>query len=367
MQKEIGSNFDLNPEILPDKTPALYLSEYGIEGGDEALFSTGRGAEGFVLDTIEERNPKIRKTALVPPFTCEVVIKPFIERGYEVSAYPVESTLDADKERFCGVLRASKAQVVLLHRFFGFDTLKGFGEVIEEFQNRGVVFIEDQTQCLYSSFPALRADYTVGSMRKWAALPDGGFAVCRDGVFSGKPKEHDQELEHQKLEASYLKYRYLHEDKGEKAKFLRRFKAAEEILDAEKTFFRISPSGLRVQCSLEIEELKKKRRSNYSRLYECIQNQGFDKILTPRLGEDDVPFYLAVSAKNRNEIQAKLREKKIYAPIVWPKPDCMPPVCQEAQEIFDTVLCFPIDQRYDEDDMERLAQTLGSGGGYVPD
>ncbi|MCI8782154.1 MAG: hypothetical protein HFG83_08400 [Dorea sp.] len=365
MQKEIGSNFDFNPEILIDKERGLHMGEYGITGNDEALFSTGRGAEGFVLDAIQERNPKIRKTALVPPFTCEVVLEPFMARGYEISAYPVEGTLDVDMERFRSTLLASGAQIVLVHRYFGFDTLKGFGEVAEEFQSRGVVFIEDRTQCLYSSFPDLHTDYTLGSMRKWAALPDGGFAVCRDGVFSGKPREHDVELERKKMEASCLKYRYLHENCGEKEEYLRKFKAAEEVLDAEERYFRMSPSGIGVQCSLDIEELKRRRRSNYSRLYESICNQGFERILTPRLGEHDVPLYLAILAKNRNEIQAKLREHNIYAPVVWPKPDFMPPVCSEAQEIFDKVLCLPIDQRYEEDDMARLAKTLEREGNHV--
>lgn len=365
MQREIGSNFDLNPNIILNKDAILNLGKYGIQGSDEVFLSTGRAAEGFVLDTIQIKHPEIRKAALIPPYTCETVITPFVKRGYEIFTYPIERGLDVNIEKFRNVLNSCGAQVVLVHRYFGFDTLKGFEKIVEEFSNQGVIFIEDCTQCLYSDFTRLPVEYIVGSMRKWAALPDGGFAVCREGFFENKPAEHDQELERKKLEAAYLKYEYLHENKGEKQEFLKKFKAAEEMLDAEKRYFSISPSGVGVQCSIDIEKLKRKRRSNYSRLYESIYNQGFERILTPRLGEHDVPLYVAILAKNRNEIQAKLREHNIYAPVVWPKPDFMPPVCSEAQEIFDKVLCLPIDQRYEEDDMARLARTLEREGNHV--
>ena len=62
MGKEIGSNFDLEPSmdlsVLPEK---LYSEQFGVKGSDELFLSTGRGAENFILDTIEERNPKIKK------------------------------------------------------------------------------------------------------------------------------------------------------------------------------------------------------------------------------------------------------------------------------------------------------------------
>lgn len=362
MQKEIGSNFDLNPNIMLNKGSVLYIGRYGIKGSDEVVLSTGRGAEGFVLDTIQRRRPKIRKIALVPPFTCEVVIEPFVKRGYQIVAYPIHSTLDIDVKRFRDILISSGAQVVLVHRYFGFDTLKGFEKVASEFSKEGVIFIEDRTQCLYSDFEGLPVDYIIGSLRKWAALPDGGFAVCREGIFDDKPAEFDKELEDKKLEAAYLKYRYLHENKGEKKEFLKSFKEAEEILDAEEKYFRISQAGIEIQCSLNIEELKRKRRKNYYRLYESISNHMNYRILTPQLNENDVPLYLAILSKKRDELQIKMREQNIYAPIVWPKPGFMPQICKEAREIYDTVLCFPIDQRYDEEDIERIAENLGKWG-----
>ena len=78
------------------------------------------------------------------------------------------------------------------------------------------------------------------------------------------------------------------------------------------------------------------------------------KVLTPVLDDQSVPLYMALVIKNRGKLQAVLRKEDIYAPIVWPKADIVPSVCETVQEIYDTILCIPIDQRYEIEDMERI-------------
>lgn len=355
MQKEIGSNFDLDPKRIPKQNLQLDIGEYGIGGNDKALLSTGRGAEHFVLDAIQERMPDIKRIAMIPPFTCETVIEPFIKKGYQISTYPINKNLEIEINNFRKSLISSGAQVVLIHRYFGFDTLKGLESIILEFSAQGIVFIEDMTQCIFSDHYKLTTDYKIGSLRKWSAIPDGGYATCREGTFNKKPVVFDAELEKEKSKAAYLKYYYLHENKGEKEIFLNRFKKAEDILDAEQRYYKMSPLSEKLQASLDIEELKRKRRNNYRKLYESLNRCGCAHILTPELGDADVPLYLALQCKNRKALQKKLADDGIYAPIVWPQSERMPMICSEAQDIYDTILCLPIDQRYDEYDMERIA------------
>lgn len=358
MQKEIGSNFELNVKELTNDDFQNSVGLDKLRGNDIVFLSTGRGAEGFVLDTIQERIPDIDKIALVPSFTCETVLMPFLERKYKIVTYPIKETLEIDIEKFEETLVVSKAQVVLVHGYFGFNTLKGFNDIIEKYRKKGVLFIEDITQCLYSEFPALTSDYTVGSLRKWGPLPDGGYAVCREGRFLNKPYDYDEKLEKEKLDAAFLKYLYLHEDKGNKQEFLSKFQTAEKILDEETKFYKISPSTVKVQNGLDVDELKRKRRENYSYLYEQIKELKSCHIITPKLDKDAVPLYFAIFSKERKELQEKLRDKCIYAPIVWPKPDNISHVCDEAEKLYHNILCLPIDQRYDLDDMERMVSHL---------
>lgn len=358
MQKEIGSNFDLNLEkfLKADLKKSIELEK--LKGSDIVFLSTGRGAERFVLDNIQNRIPGTKKIALVPPFTCETVLAPFLERKYEIVTYPIKETLDVDIEKFEETLMASSAQVVLVHRYFGFDTLKGFNTVIEKQRKKGVIIIEDITQCLYSEFPVLMSDYIVGSLRKWGPLPDGGYAICGKGSFCNKPEIYDEMLIKEKVDAAYLKFCYLHENKGDKQKFLDKFQVAEEILDSETGFFKISPLAVKVQNSLDVEELKRKRRENYSYLYEQVKSFKSFYAITPELEEGVIPLYFAIFSKERNKLQKKLRDNGIYAPIVWPKPEDMPYICDEAERLYENILCLPIDQRYDLDDMGRMAECL---------
>lgn len=145
MQKEIGSNFDLNLKKIMNDEPKSSIRLEKLKGSDMVFLSTGRGAEGFVLDAIQARIPEIKKIALVPPFTCDTVLVPFLERKYKIVTYPIKETLDIDIEKFEETLTISRAQVVLIHRYFGFNTLKGFDDIIEKYSQKGVVFIEDIT------------------------------------------------------------------------------------------------------------------------------------------------------------------------------------------------------------------------------
>lgn len=359
MQNEIGSNFELNPAVVQcEYNFNLDIELFGLKGSDSVFLSTGRGAENFILDTISERNPDIRKIALIPSYTCYTVIEPFLKHGYGVVSYPIDDSLNVDLYKFRKSLIASKAQVVLIHRYFGFDTLKGFGEIIDEYSLKGVVFIEDKTQCLYSNFDSFSVDYTFASLRKWAGLPDGGLAVCKAGVFKNKPKVHDSILESFKLEASFAKYEYLNHNIGEKCYFRDLFRKAEQQLNSATSYFKISPASVAIQRNLDIPILKKRRRDNYRYLYEGLCNFDALQILTPKLTETDVPLYCALSLKERNRMQNHLRLEDVYAPIIWPKAEICPEICSEVQNIYDTVLCLPVDQRYDRNDMNRILKCI---------
>lgn len=356
MQREIGSNFDLNPNKKLEGISNIDLSSYGLEGTDSVLLSTGRSAISIVLDEIERRNPNIHMIALIPPFTCHTVIDPFINKGYKVVAYSVDKYLRVDIEKFREELIASKASVVLIHRYFGFDTLRGFEQVVNEYQAKGIIFFEDKTQCLYSDQTNLNTDYVVGSFRKWAGLPDGGYAICREGYLNGKPTHYDEELTERKLRASYWKYEYLHDGRGEKQQFLHEYGVAEQILDKQDKYYKISPASESVQTSLDLDDLKERRKRNYAFVYERLKD--IFRIITPELSNGDVPLYLAISTQKRMELQTYLRDRKIYAPIVWPKAGYCPSICEVAEAIYDTVLCLPIDQRYDLDDMSRMVSSV---------
>ena len=166
MLNEIGSNFWISPNDGNNgRTLGTPCSIFGYKGSDYVWLSTGRSATRLVLQTIEERNPNVKKVALIPPFTCYTVIDPFIDFGYEIHTLLLSLDLNTTSEEIFQSVEQTGAEVLLVHRYFGFDTLPGFNKVVETLRSKGVVVIEDSTQCLYSGFTLSDADYFVGKIK----------------------------------------------------------------------------------------------------------------------------------------------------------------------------------------------------------
>lgn len=356
MLSEIGSNFWLDPNETLDKKPLGTPAQFNCKGIDYVWLSTGRSAIQFVINTIEGQNPNIKKVAVLPSFTCDTVFEPFLKSGYEVFYYPVEHDLRTTSNAILETVIKYDASIVLFHRYFGFDTLDGqvdrMCEVLRELRK---YTIEDCTQCLYSDISRADSDFTVGSIRKWTGTPDGGFAVCREGSFNEKPQRPDKVLEEAKIKASYAKYRYLFEHKGDKGEMLAMYRAAEDILDNQKNIFCISDMSAKVQAGLNVNELKSKRRANFELLSQELK-QYVRPVFT--FNKREIPLYFPILVDDRGALQKHLVANAIYAPVVWPKDEQQPRQCDGAEDLYEHLLCIPIDQRYGIEDMERIIEVI---------
>lgn len=358
MLSEIGSNFWISPEEIQGESNIGTPEQYGCIGSDYVWMSTGRSATRMVLKTILERQPTIDKVALIPAFTCHTVIEPFIDLGFKVHTLPMRLNLETSTSDITRALTESGATILLVHRLYGFDTMPGFNQAIGDIQKQGVIVIEDCTQCLYSTFEQSEADYYVGSIRKWCGVPDGGFAVCREGVFKNKPMCSDDTLEIAKREASELKYAYMFGNRNCKPESKKRYREAEHILDIQSSFYTIGKLSALIQTNLNRDVLAERRRENYTILEKGLRNNLRITLIFKILPDDVVPLYMPVFVHNRDEVQAHLADNAVYAPVVWSKADCCPIVCSDADELYNHLLCIPIDQRYDKDDMKRILDLL---------
>ena len=358
MLKEIGSNFWINPNTkLIDKEIQPPI-QFGCEGKDFVWLSSGRSAIRFVIKTILERNPSHVKSVLLPPFTCNTVIDPFVEAGYEIHYYNIDKNLNIKINLLLDNVLAKRVGIVLYHRYFGFDTLSGNIDQLEKIRKSGIIIIEDCTQCLYSNFNKQLSDYTIGSVRKWFGIPDGGFAVCANGSFIDKPTSYDETLEKAKKIASFNKYKYLFESIGEKSQYLQQFRDAEEILDKQRDWYSISDFSVKLQNNIDVAELSHKRFDNFNTLLNNFPN--FTKIepLFKHIVREITPLYFPIIVEDRTSLQQYFTNNDIYAPVIWPKPKYQPIVCDNAEYLYEHLLCIPIDQRYSKEDMNRVISVL---------
>ena len=358
MLKEIGSNFWISPEETRPNHSPFEPQRFGVEGSDFVWMSSGRSAIRIVLETIGKRHPEVNKTALLPSFTCHTVIEPFLDFGYQVIAIPMDEHLASDADTILELQARHKAGIVLVHRYYGFDTLPDFDRCVVELRNKGVMVIEDCTQSLYSCVARSDADFLVGSIRKWCGVPDGGFAVCKEGTFENKPEECDVELEQLKLDASRLKYDYIFQGLGEKSIYKEKYGKAEGILAGQTRFFSIGKFSQTIQLNLNVPSLKARRRINYQTLLDGLKDVPGLKIVFDELKDEVTPLYFPVFVDDRGGLQGFLADNDIYAPVVWPKAACCPKVDETTDNTYCHLLCIPIDQRYEEDDMNRIIKVI---------
>lgn len=357
MYKEIGSSFwlDRNQKL---EQKDISLDHLGVEIKDSVFLSTGRSAISFVLNQLQ--TPEDKKVALLPPFTCYTVIDPFIDAGYRVHFFEIDKGLVFNPERLMEDVKRYEPSVVLVHSYFGFNTLEPLKDSLASIRESGITLIEDVTHMLYSNVRHAKADYYIGSFRKWAELPDGGVVISTDKALFDKPYMPDKKLEEAKLEAFHAKYLYMTKGEGEKKAFMDLFRIADERLETQGSIHTIAPTSALLQANLNSGYLQKRRRENYQMLLAGLKDSEVLKPVFTNLDPEEVPLYFPVYVKvERKVFQAYLAERFIYAPIVWPRPvPCENAIGEDAEWIYEHVLSIPCDQRYGEEEMSYIVEVI---------
>lgn len=331
-----------------------------VNGMELALLCSGREAIEAALIDIERREIVKRKVCLLPRYTCDTVIIPFKKHGWELHFFSVNQGLRPDKQQFKQLLQKFVPSVLLVHTYYGVDTFSEVRDCIREQKEKGIVYIEDMTQSL-PALPALAADgladYYVGSLRKWFAIPDGAFLASghRLNVFLEGEKRTFLEL---KLGAQRLKGQYIQgEDGVRKEDFLKMNGAAEKFLYEDRKVCGVSDFTRDRMRRLNVIRNFEQRKENASFLYKVVQS--LRRIKAVLNMKDRSPLYVPVYTEQRDGLQEYLKRKNIFAPVLWPVPEQVKgDMDDEVKFIFENLLALPCDQRYGRNDMEKIAQCL---------
>ena len=353
MQKEIGSTYWLGPNEL-DGLPEKSLKSPNLQANHRYV-STCRSAIGIVLDNLRIE----KKVVMLPAFTCESVLVAFLDRGYIIQPYPIRTDLTIDLNAFNKAVERIKPSIILVHSYFGFDTISEIRPYVHELRERGIFVIEDQTQTMFSNNALIGANFYVGSIRKWMPIPDGAFVTvpcdCED---------EDIELAEAKVKALMGKGNWIANGIGEKADFQKDFRTAEDILDGRKIPYCMSSVSREIFAKTNIDDMKAMRRNNCQILISSIlvKETLSENLILPlkSLDKDVCPFHLPVLVKyGRKELQNYLAANNIFATVIWGCPEeYQELIDEETKYVYDHILCFHVDQRYDESDMNRILSVL---------
>ncbi len=369
---EIGSFFEINPATVKKggEASTLHLSQVDKYGKEHCCYTaSGREAIELALISLERERPDIRKRCLLPAYMCDCVFLPFLHRGWELVFYSVDRELEAAGEEIFRLALEHDPGLIFIHPYYGADTCAGLRRQLAGLRRSGVLVMEDVTQSYYLEEAGKDADFVVGSLRKWYAVPDGGF-VASDIPLAEDVLETGEEYARERLVPLVQKWEYLKEKERRtggaltagwlprKAEYLKRNRNLENALDCYQGVRRISRISAEILSRVDEEGARRRREENYHALYQHICGMKRLWAILPEK-ETHAPLYLPVYVKERDSLQRFLAGYGIYAPVLWPVGEENKDFLQgDGTYIFEHMLALPIDQRYDAGDMEQLAEVL---------
>lgn len=358
MKKEIGSNFweynDKSCENEEWKPLEEYYKEYFFVSGRNAIFT--------LCNNIKTE----KKVALLPAFTCETVIEPFAKAGWQLNFYSINKDLTISNEELSKQIERIEPNLVLFHSYFGFNTYENNKALIENIRKKKITIVEDITQNLFSKFKRVQADYYVASLRKWFAIPDGGILIIenKDNDFSFNYSNCINEIYIDALKAFKDKKSYMEDndyDEDKKTRFMNEYQNIKEKIANVEDIEEMSEKSKNIFKNVDRKKLKDARRKNYNFLIDNLMK--FDKdieIIIDKINDDEVPLYCPIYIKdNREDFQRYMANNRIYCPIIWGRPKYVKSENDvNVNYIYNHILSIPCDQRYDEEDMKRIIDTI---------
>lgn len=351
--KQIGGYF---PRINLPSSPNGFLESLTPQGGDLQYFMSGRCGIYHVLSDYKKRDSK--QVAYVPLYTCETVLAPFHKAGYELIFYDFDQNMAPIFDP--SVL--DRISLISICGYYGFSTYDR--SFVAECSRRGICVLEDVTHSVFSSDGIdPHCDYIAGSFRKWIGVSCGGFAIKRYGSFFEKPMPFQPEHVTWRKECLSLKENWdaYSSQKQQELSSL----GTELFWKSEMQLRQIFDSYGSDQESIQIlkyypfQELCQKRRTNYQYLLDHLQPSDSWEPVFQYLPDGTVPSHFTLYARDRKALQEKLADSKIGCTVYWP----VGPLVHlgehpQTQYIYNHVCSLPCDQRYGEEEMQRICDVL---------
>ncbi|MCI9098511.1 MAG: hypothetical protein HFH58_01300 [Lachnospiraceae bacterium] len=332
MDKEIGSEFwdvpaaENNCRLFPESTQ---------------WFLSGRSALQAVIKELNQ----VKRVAM-PSWCCDSMVKPFMDAGIEVKFYPVCYTKDR------GVVQTidTECDVLFLMDYFGYTSAKTVSHPC---------IIRDVTHSIFShSYDD--ADFQFGSLRKWCGVWTGGYAWTKD---SHKLILKDTE------DCNYITLRQIAMEKKrcymngvldkigqnvEDKSYLEVYAHAEALLETCGVS-RATERDIYFAQILDVNFIKNSRRANAKVLMEAFP----DWLLYPDLADSDCPMFVPIFVPNgkRDALRKYLIAYQIYCPIHWPV-SSYHNLNKNTDLLYRNELSLVCDQRYTEEDMYRMVETI---------
>jgi len=319
MMKAIGGYFE-----LADREQVHSLPIDGV-----ALNTCRNALEYIILQLIDVKH------IYLPLYTCEAVVEPLKRLSVSYSLYHINDHFELAED-----IILKEGEYIIANNYFGIKDAY-ISSLAKKYGSRLIV---DNAQAFFAS--ALPDVKTAYSARKYVGVADGGFSVGISSKFS-QDYEEDNTSEHN----SHLLIR---KQQGAEAGF-KDFQANECKLD-NQPIRRMSFDTLDILSHIDYEKIIAKRRSNFEYLHHALAEQ--NQLNLPSIDTFVCPMVYPFIGNGDGNLRERLIENKIFVArywsnvLEWAKPQ------DKEYELAKNLLPLPIDQRYGEEDMNRIINVI---------
>lgn len=288
--------------------------------------NTGRNCLEYILKA------RGYKKVYLPYYTCEVELEPFKKLGVPYEFYHIDINFEI-KDRF--TLKAYEA--LLYVNYYGLKQ-----RYVEQLAEKiGERLIVDNTQAFYAK-PIAGID-TFYTCRKYFGVPDGAYLYTN--------KLLDAEFE-QDLSFDYFMFLTKRIDLGAEAGYDDFRNLSKHVVD--QPIKRMSKLTQRLMQGIDYAGVAKQRRDNYIQLHSAL---GTSNTIDLLLEEDAVPMVYPYLAPIK-DLREKLIENKVFVARYWPNVLEWTKIDDVEYLLTSQMQPLPIDQRYGEEDMNRIIYTI---------
>lgn len=315
MMKAIGGYFE-----LADREQECSLPIDGI------ALNTCRNALEYIILQLQD----IRHIYL-PLYTCEAVIEPLKRLPISYSFYYINEQFELADD-----IELKDGEYIIANNYFGIKD-SYISSLVGKYGSRLIV---DNAQAFFA--PVCSDVMAAYSSRKYLGVADGGIAV---GVSSKDlmTYEEDNSSEHN----SHLLIR---KQRGAEAGF-KDFQANECKLD-NQPIRRMSAYTEDILAHISYERVIAKRRSNYEYLHQALAE--YNLLHLPSMDTFVCPMVYPFISRKDDSLRERLIENKIFVARYWPNVLEWAKPQDKEYEFASKLIPLPIDQRYGEEDMERI-------------
>lgn len=365
------------------------MAEIGSEFWDAAdtgkkkYLISGRAALEYIIRDILEVHDDV-DSVLMPSYCCHTMVEPFSRHGIKIKFYDIYFD---EKNGLCARIPddcSGKPQkehgmgIFYYMTYFGFSKLSGLD--LNEIRNTYDLLIVDRTHSWLSNDTLqaeIETDYTYTSFRKWAGFYGIAEAIKRHGSFIPELGMIGNEYSKRRKEAMLMKGEYIKRQKAsegdesalhisrlekkeeQKKNYLNKYGDAEDFL--EDHYVGDIPT---FECVYQLlladwDYIKERRRKNAKILIQGLRNIVQIKLIYPTLDEEETPLFVPIMVKDdRDGLRKHLINKQIYCPVHWPLSKYHAGLSNLASKIYDEELSLVCDQRYTEEDMDRIVNEI---------